>query len=131
MSLLGAPSVPRKTAFFNTGAGLAASIGNASLFIASDIASPPARDLLSLFRESAVASPDGAGVVRALARIVAQHGFESVPPFACVIANDTDAHAIVYGQLRATVRTSEGNETLDGSLAVTWADRRFMGTFVD
>src|SRR5215216_5931700 len=108
-------SVPRKTAFFSTGAGLAASIGNASLFIASDIASPPARDLLSLFRQSAVATSDSVGVVRALARVVAQHGFESVPPFACVIAADADVHAIVYGQLKATVRTTQGGETLDGS----------------
>ena len=121
----------RKTAFFSTGAGLAASIGNASLFIASDIASPPARDLLSLFRQSAVAAPDSVGVVRALARVVAQHGFESVPPFACVIAADADVHAIVYGQLKATVRTTQGGQTLDGSMAVTWADRRFEGTLVD
>ena len=121
----------RKTAFFSTGAGLAASIGNASLFIASDIASPPARDLLSLFRQTAVAAPDSVGVVRALARVVAQHGFESVPPFACVIAADADVHAIVYGQLKATVRTTQGGETLDGSMAVTWADRRFEGTLVD
>jgi hypothetical protein len=124
-------SVHRKTAFFSTGAGLAASIGNASLFIASDIASPPARDLLSLFRQSAVATPDSVGVVRALARVVAQHGFESVPPFACVIAADADVHAIVYGHLKATVRTAQGGETLDGSMAVTWADRRFEGTLVD
>ena len=121
----------RKTAFFSTGAGLAASIGNASLFIGSDIASPPARDLLSLFRESAVSAPDSVGVVRALARVVARHGFESVPPFACVIADDTDVHAIVYGHLQATVRTTHSSETLDGSLAVTWADRRFAGTLVD
>lgn len=124
-------SVHRKTAFFSTGAGLAASIGNASLFIASDIASSPARDLLSLFRQSAISSPDSVGVVRALARVVAQHGFESVPPFACVIAADTDVHAIVYGALKATVRTTQNSETLDGSLAVTWADRRFEGTLVD
>ena len=49
----------RKTAFFSPGAGLAASIGNASLFIGSDIASPPARDLLDLFQKSAVSAPDG------------------------------------------------------------------------
>lgn len=121
----------RKTVFFNTGAGLAASTGSAWLFIASDIASAPARDLLSLFRQSAIAAPDSVGVVRALARVVAQHGFESVPPFASVIASGTDVHAIVYGDLRATVRTTSGNETLDGSLAVTWADRRFEGTLVD
>ena len=121
----------RKTAFFSTGAGLAASIGNAALFIGSDIASPPARDLLSLFRQSAVDASDSVGVVRALARVVAQHGFESVPPFACVIADDTDVHAIVYGELKATVRTTQGGETLDGSMAVTWADRRFEGTLVD
>ena len=121
----------RKTAFFSTGAGLAASIGDASLFIASDIASPPARDLLGLFRQSALDAPDSVGVVRALARVVAQHGFESVPPFACVIADDTDVHAIVYGQLKATVRTTQSGETLDGSMAVTWADRRFEGTLVD
>jgi len=124
-------SVHRKTVFFNTGAGLAASTGNSWLFIASDIASPPARDLLNLFRESAIAARDSVGVVRALARVVAQHGFESVPPFASVIAGDTDVHAIVYGDLRATVRTTLGNETLDGLLAVTWADRRFEGTLVD
>ena len=96
----------RKTAFFSTGAGLAASIGNASLFIASDIASPPARDLLSLFRESAVASPDSVGVVRALARVVAQHGFESVPPFACVIAADERCP-------RDRVRATEGHRSHD------------------
>ncbi|MEO8692837.1 MAG: FHA domain-containing protein [Acidimicrobiales bacterium] len=121
----------RKTAFFSTGSGLAASIGNASLFIASDIASSPARDLLSLFRQSAVAAPDSVGVVRALARVVAQHGFESVPPFACVIAGNSDAHAIVYGNLKATIRTTQSSETLDGAMAVTWVDRRFEGTLVD
>jgi hypothetical protein len=124
-------SVYRKTAFFTTGAGLAASIGNASLFIASDIASEPARDLLSLFRQSAAAAPDSVGVVRALARVVAQHGFDSVPPFACVISGESDVHAIVYGQLQASVRTTHNEELLDGSLAVTWADRRFDGTLID
>jgi hypothetical protein len=131
MSLLEESSVPRKTAFFSTGAGLAASIGNASLFIASDIASSPARDLLGLFRQSAIAAPDSVGVVLALARVVAQHGFESVPPFACVIADSADVHAIVYGNLKATVRTTQSSETLDGATAVTWADRRFEGTLVD
>ncbi|TML12662.1 MAG: FHA domain-containing protein [Actinobacteria bacterium] len=121
----------RKTAFFSTGAGLAASIAHASLFIASDIASDPARDLLMLFRESAATSPDSVGIVRALARVVAQHGFESVPAFACVISGETDVHAIVYGQLQASVRTTHNEELLDGSLAITWADRRFAGTLVD
>lgn len=120
----------RKTAFFTTGAGLAASIGGASLFIASDITSPPARDLLDLFRKSAVGARDSVAVVRALARVVAQHGFESVPAFACVIVGDGDPHGIVYGQLQATVRTTHGEEVLDGSQAITWADRRFEGTLI-
>ena len=124
-------SVYRKTAFFTTGAGLAASIGNASLFIASDIASDPARDLLSLFRQSAATAPDSVSIVRALARVVAQHGFDSVPAFACVISGESDVHAIVYGQLQASVRTTHNEELLDGSLAVTWADRRFEGTLID
>ena len=120
----------RKTAFFSTGGGLAASIGDASLFIASDITSPPARDLLALFRESAVGARDSVAVVRALARVVAQHGFESVPAFACVIVGTADVHGIVYGQLQATVRTTNGDGVLDGSQAVTWADRRFDGSLV-
>ena len=120
----------RKTAFFNTGSGLAASIGDASLFIASDTASSPARDLLTLFRQSAVGARDSVAVVRALARVVAQHGFESVPAFACVIVGADDVHGIVYGQLRATVRTTHGDEVLDGSQAVTWADRRFEGSLI-
>jgi hypothetical protein len=122
--------VQRNTAFFSTGAGLAASIGDASLFIASDVSSAPARDLLNLFRESAVGATDRVAVVRALARVVAQHGFESVPGFACVIADHADVHGIVYGALRAAVRTSAGEAILDGSQAVTWADRRFDGTLI-
>jgi hypothetical protein len=121
--------VQRKTAFFSTGAGLAASIGDASLFIASDVSSPAARDLLSLFRESVVGANDSVAVVRALARVVAQHGFDSVPGFACVVAA-SDVHAIVYGPLRAAVRTTVGDDVLDGSQAVTWADRRFDGSLV-
>ena len=121
----------RKTAFFHPGAGLAASIGNASLFIATDTASAPAGELVSLFRESAVTATDSVGVVRALARVVAQYSFESVPPFACVIAGNEDVHALVYGQLHANVRTTHSDGILDGSVAVTWADRRFEGTLVE
>jgi hypothetical protein len=123
-------SVQRKTAFFTTGAGLAASIGDASLFIASDITSPPAHELLALFRQSAVGARDSVAVVRALARVVAQHGFETVPPFACVIVGDGDPHGIVYGELQATVRTTHGEEILDGSQAITWVDRRFEGSLI-
>ena len=120
----------RKTAFFTTGGGLAASIGDASLFIASDTASSPARDLLTLFRQSAVGARDSVAVVRALARVVAQHGFESVPAFACVIVGADDVHGIVYGSLRATVRTTRGEEILDGSQAITWVDRRLDGALI-
>ena len=121
----------RKTAFFHPGSGLAASIGTASLFIAADVASPAAGDLLNLFRQSATTATDSVSVVRAIARVIAQHGFDTVPPFACVIAGDSDVHALVYGRLQASVRTTHSNEVLDGSVAVTWADRRFTGTLVD
>ena len=48
-----------------------------------------------------------------------------------MISGATDVHAIVYGQLQASVRTTHNEELLDGSLAITWADRRFAGTLVD
>ncbi len=121
----------RTTALFRPGGGLLARMTRATLFIHSDLESPAAADLIGAFRASNGADLPSISVVRALARVVAQHEFERVPPFAFVAADEDQVHALVYGNLTVRVRTEKHSEVLDASYAVTWVDRCVEGTLVD
>lgn len=121
----------RTIALFRPGGGLLARFNRATLFIQSDLESPAAADLIGAFRALSSADQTSIALVRAMARVVAQHEFERVPPFTCVAADEDQVHAIVYGSLSVQVRTDRHAELLDASYAVTWVDRRVDGALVD